>query len=96
MNASASMRLGLGIIGVLLAAGLLLAARAAPEGRAQSRAPDDVVFRHPGAVVSHTRLQHAKQTAAAGEESWTSAYKALLKSRYASLDHTAHPAGVVP
>lgn len=52
MNASASKRIGLGIVGALLAGGLLLAACAAPEGRARAKA--------------------------------------------ASLDHSAHPAGVVP
>lgn len=96
MNASASKRLGLGIVGALLAGGLLLAACAAPEGRAQSHAPGDVVFRHPGVVVSHTQLQHAKQMVAAGKEPWASAYRTLLTSRYASLDYTAHPADVVP
>lgn len=55
MNASVSERLGLGILGALLAGGLLLAACAAPEGRAQTKGPGDVVFRHPGVVFSHTR-----------------------------------------
>ncbi|MGW6710709.1 alginate lyase family protein [Streptomyces sp. NPDC054956] len=96
MNASASKRLGLGIIGALLAGGLLLAACAAPEGRAHAKDPGDVVFRHPGVVVSHTQLQQAKQMVAAGKEPWASAYRALLKNRYASLDYTAHPADVVP
>ncbi|MFE2285423.1 alginate lyase family protein [Streptomyces sp. NPDC059443] len=96
MNASASKRLGLGIVGALLAGGLLLAACAAPEGRAHAKTPDEVVFRHPGVVVSHTQLQHAKQMIAAGEEPWNSAYQALLKSRYASLDYAAQPADVVP
>ncbi|MFE9560855.1 alginate lyase family protein [Streptomyces sp. NPDC006487] len=96
MNASASKRLGLGLVGALLAGGLLLAACAAPEGRAHAKDPGDVVFRHPGVVVSHTRLQHAKQMVAAGKEPWNSAYQALLKSRYASLDYEAHPADVVP
>nr|WSX49048.1 hypothetical protein OG409_08855 [Streptomyces sp. NBC_00974] len=53
MNASASKRLGLGIVGALLAGGLLLAACAAPEGRAHAGARGDMVFRHPG-VVSAT------------------------------------------
>ncbi|MET9857587.1 alginate lyase family protein [Streptomyces sp. NPDC006450] len=96
MNASASKRIGLGFVGALLAGGLLLAACAAPEGRAHAKDPGDVVFRHPGVVVSHTRLQHAKQMVAAGKEPWTSAYQALLKSRYASLAYQAHPVGVVP
>ncbi|WP_327255956.1 alginate lyase family protein [Streptomyces sp. NBC_01244] len=96
MNASASKRLGLGLVGALLAGGLLLAACAAPEGRAHAKDPGDVVFRHPGVVVSHTRLQHAQQMVAAGKEPWNSAYQALLKSRYASLDYEAHPADVVP
>ncbi|MFF1408962.1 alginate lyase family protein [Streptomyces sp. NPDC058289] len=96
MNASTSKRLGLGLVGALLAGGLLLAACAAPEGRAHAKDPGDVVFRHPGVVVSHTRLQHAKQMVAAGKEPWNSAYQALLKSRYASLDYRAHPADVVP
>ncbi|CAM5623915.1 hypothetical protein SAVIM338S_05874 [Streptomyces avidinii] len=55
-----------------------------------------MVFRHPGVVVGPTQLQHAKRMVAAGEEPWNSAYRALLKSRYASLDYTAHPADVVP
>ncbi|MFZ3493663.1 alginate lyase family protein [Streptomyces sp. 5.8] len=96
MNASTSKRLGLGLVGALLAGGLLLAACAAPEGRAHAGDPGDVVFRHPGVVVSHTRLQHAKQMVAAGKEPWNSAYRALLKSRYASLDYRAHPEDVVP
>lgn len=94
MNPSASERLGLGIVGALLAGGLLLAACAAPEGRAHVKAQGDTVFRHPGVVASHTRLPRAKQKIAAGKESWSSAYEALLKSRYASLDYTANPADV--
>ncbi|MCY0928811.1 hypothetical protein OTB20_21885 [Streptomyces sp. H27-H1] len=53
MNASVSERLGLGILGALLAGGLLLAACAAPE--AQAEGPGEVVFHHPGVVFSHTR-----------------------------------------
>lgn len=51
MNASTSKRLGLGLVGALLAGGLLLAACAAPEGRAHAKDPGDVVFRHPGISV---------------------------------------------
>ncbi|MCJ0873374.1 hypothetical protein [Streptomyces sp. AP-93] len=43
MNASASKRIGLGLLGALLAGGLLLAACAAPEGRAHAKDPGDVV-----------------------------------------------------
>ncbi|MFD9353514.1 hypothetical protein [Streptomyces sp. NPDC060031] len=44
---NASKRLCLGILGALLAGGLLLASCAAPEGRARAKTPADVVFRHP-------------------------------------------------
>ncbi|MFD9338830.1 hypothetical protein ACFWBF_31240 [Streptomyces sp. NPDC060028] len=54
---NASKRLCLGILGALLAGGLLLASCAAPEGRAHAKTPADAVFRHPG-----------QQTAAAGKE----------------------------
>ncbi|MFD9306538.1 hypothetical protein ACFWCB_28415 [Streptomyces sp. NPDC060048] len=73
MNASVSKRIGLGIVGALLAGGLLIAACAAPEGRAHARSLGDAGSRHPGVVASRTPLQHAKQVAAAGRESWASA-----------------------
>ncbi|MET9465284.1 hypothetical protein ABZY44_10780 [Streptomyces sp. NPDC006544] len=41
INASASERLGLGVVGALLAGGLLLAACAAPEGRARAESEED-------------------------------------------------------
>lgn len=89
---NASKRVGFAVVGALLAGGLLLAACAAPEGHDAG----DVVFHHPGVVVSHGGLRQAKQMVAAGKEPWTSAYRSLLTSRYASLDYTPHPADVVP
>ncbi|MFI5981898.1 alginate lyase family protein [Streptomyces sp. NPDC051555] len=93
---NASKRLGLGLVGALLASGLLLAACAAPDGQAHAKKPGDVVFRHPGVVVSHTQLQHAKKMVAEGKEPWRTAHQDLLRSKYASLSYTAHPADVVP
>ncbi|MDJ0381809.1 alginate lyase family protein [Streptomyces sp. G-G2] len=93
---NAPKRLGLVIVGALLASGLLLAACAVPDGPAGAGTSGDVVFRHPGVVVSHTQLQHAQQMVAAGKEPWKAAYQDLLKSRYASLGYSAHPADVVP
>ncbi|WP_328787974.1 MULTISPECIES: alginate lyase family protein [unclassified Streptomyces] len=90
---NASKRVGFAVVGALLAGGLLLAACAAPEGRHRA---GDVVFHHPGVVVSRGQLRQAKQMVAAGKEPWLSAYRALLGSRYASLDYTPHPADVVP
>ncbi|MGW6981574.1 alginate lyase family protein [Streptomyces sp. NPDC054932] len=90
---NASKRVGFAVVGALLASGLLLAACAAPEDRPR---PGDVVFHHPGVVVSHDQLRQAKRMVAAGREPWLSAYRALLKTRYASLDYTPHPADVVP
>ncbi|MFE4636094.1 hypothetical protein ACFRJ1_22325 [Streptomyces sp. NPDC056773] len=66
MNASTSKRLGLGLVGALLAGGLLLAVCAAPEGRAHGRDPGQAVFRHPGVVVSDTGLQPRTPTPCCG------------------------------
>ncbi|WP_158709918.1 hypothetical protein [Streptomyces katrae] len=50
MSASnASTRLVFGLLGALLAAGLLLAVCAAPEGRADARFPADATLREAGA-----------------------------------------------
>ncbi|MEV8532588.1 hypothetical protein [Streptomyces sp. NPDC051211] len=40
-------RIALGLVGALLAGGLLLAARAAPDSRAHGRHPGEVDVRHP-------------------------------------------------
>ncbi|MEV7418669.1 alginate lyase family protein [Streptomyces sp. NPDC089919] len=94
---NATKRLGLGLLGALLAAGLLLAACAAPDGRDHpGTAATDVVFHHPGVVVGKTQLDQAKAMVKLGEEPWNSAYEAMLKSPYASLDYVPHPAEVVP
>ncbi|MGG8409204.1 alginate lyase family protein [Streptomyces sp. 12297] len=93
---NASKRLGLGVVGVLLAAGLLLAACAAPDGRAHGKSVTDVDFRHPGVVVGRAQLAHAKKMVAQGAEPWASAHAALAGSRYAAPGYTAHPADVVP
>ncbi|MEV6570711.1 hypothetical protein [Streptomyces sp. NPDC051577] len=51
---NASERLGFGLLGAVLASGLLLAACAAPEGRAHGGDPGpEVSSRHPGAVAGH-------------------------------------------
>ncbi|MBT2408406.1 MULTISPECIES: hypothetical protein [unclassified Streptomyces] len=61
-NASnASKQLGLGVVGALLAGGLLLAACAVPEGQVRAKHPGDAVFRPPGSVADRTQVQHAKQ-----------------------------------
>ncbi|MFJ7159023.1 alginate lyase family protein [Streptomyces sp. NPDC101118] len=78
----------------MLAAGLLLAACAAPEDPA-AEAPTAVVFHHPGVVVSRTQLDRARAMVAQGEEPWNSAYEAVLKSPYASLEYVPHPAETV-
>ncbi|MER7763835.1 alginate lyase family protein [Streptomyces sp. NPDC097619] len=92
---NASKRFGLGLLGGLLAAGLLLAACAAPQGRAHTKSVTDVVFRHPGVVVGHDQLARAKEGVARGAEPWASAHRAVLASRYAAPDYTAHPVDVV-
>ncbi|MBT2481130.1 hypothetical protein [Streptomyces sp. ISL-94] len=51
---NASKRLGLGLLGALLAVGLLLAACAVPEGRGRAKDQGDLVLRHPGAAAGHT------------------------------------------
>ncbi|MGW7460107.1 hypothetical protein [Streptomyces sp. NPDC054797] len=51
-----SQRLGFGLVGALLAGGLLLAACAAPDGPPRS---GDVLVHHPGVVAGHTELQRA-------------------------------------
>ncbi|KPI00762.1 hypothetical protein OV450_5044 [Actinobacteria bacterium OV450] len=52
MSASnASQRLGFALLGALLAAGLLLAACAVPQGPARDRKPGDAAFHAPGGVV---------------------------------------------
>ncbi|MER5778647.1 hypothetical protein ABT144_31060 [Streptomyces sp. NPDC002039] len=53
---NASKRLGFGLLGGVLASGLLLAACAVPEGRAQGGEPGEVVSRHPGGVPGHHPL----------------------------------------
>ncbi|MFF8267842.1 hypothetical protein ACF059_10630 [Streptomyces sp. NPDC016562] len=53
---NASQRLGFGLVGALLAGGLLLAACAVPDGRPRS---GDVLVHHPGVVAGHTELQRA-------------------------------------
>ncbi|MET9883043.1 hypothetical protein ABZZ20_07715 [Streptomyces sp. NPDC006430] len=47
---NASERLGLGLLGALLAGGLLLAVCAAPDGRARGADPGDAGPRHPAPV----------------------------------------------
>ncbi|UUU39141.1 hypothetical protein [Streptomyces sp. NBC_00162] len=54
---NASKRLGFGLLGALLAAGLLRAACAGPDGQAHGKDPGELVLRHPGAVVSPARLE---------------------------------------
>uniref|UniRef100_A0AAU2JVZ9 Uncharacterized protein n=1 Tax=Streptomyces sp. NBC_00049 TaxID=2903617 RepID=A0AAU2JVZ9_9ACTN len=44
---NASQRLGFGLLGALLAGGLLLAACAVPEGRGRAEDPRDALLRHP-------------------------------------------------
>lgn len=68
---NASKRVGFAVVGALLAGGLLLAACAVPEDHRAG----DVVFHHPGVVVSHGGLRQAKQMVAAGKEPWLSAYR---------------------
>ncbi|MFC9297627.1 hypothetical protein ACFTWH_26875 [Streptomyces sp. NPDC057011] len=50
---NASKRLGLGLLGALLASGLLVAACAVPDGRAPATEPGGGGPRHPGPVVGH-------------------------------------------
>ncbi|WP_395365089.1 alginate lyase family protein [Streptomyces sp. YH02] len=64
-------------------------AEAAPAAVAPER------FRHPGVLVGGAQLEAVRRRVAAGEEPWTSAYRAMGKSAYASLDYTPHPARVV-
>ncbi|WP_318212675.1 alginate lyase family protein [Streptomyces sp. SJL17-1] len=64
-------------------------AESAPAGVAPER------FRHPGVLVGGAQLEAVRRRVAAGEEPWTSAYKAMGKSAYASLDYTPHPARIV-
>ncbi|MFJ2784488.1 alginate lyase family protein [Streptomyces sp. NPDC093249] len=52
-------------------------------------------FRHPGVLVGGAQLAAVRRHVAAGEEPWTSAYRAMSGSPYASLDYVPHPAGVV-
>ncbi|MCY0918867.1 hypothetical protein OS965_11855 [Streptomyces sp. H27-G5] len=53
---NASKRLGFGLLGAVLASGLLLAACAVPEGRAHDGDTGEAVSRHPGAVADHHPL----------------------------------------
>ncbi|MER6390707.1 hypothetical protein ACFXEL_26015 [Streptomyces sp. NPDC059382] len=53
---NASKRLGFGLLGAVLAGGLLLAACAVPDGRARVGDSGETVSRHPGAVAGHDPL----------------------------------------
>ncbi|MGI5446255.1 hypothetical protein ACQEVM_10940 [Streptomyces sp. CA-243310] len=53
---NASKRLGFGLLGAVLASGLLLAACAVPQGRARVGDSGEAVSRRPGAVAGHTPL----------------------------------------
>jgi Ricin-type beta-trefoil lectin domain/Alginate lyase len=52
-------------------------------------------FAHPGVLVSRAQLDFVKGRVQAGAEPWTSAYKAMLASKYASLSRTPTPWSIV-
>ncbi|MCP2324050.1 hypothetical protein HDA40_002557 [Hamadaea flava] len=52
-------------------------------------------FVHPGVLVSRAQLDFVKGRVQAGAQPWTSAYNAMLASRYASLSRTPAPRSVV-
>lgn len=64
-------------------------AQAPPSGAAPER------FRHPGVVVGGAQLAAVRRHVAAGDEPWTSAYRAMGSSAYAALDYAPHPAATV-
>ncbi|MEV6203863.1 alginate lyase family protein [Streptomyces sp. NPDC051771] len=64
-------------------------AQAPPSGAAPER------FRHPGVLVGGAQLAAVRRHVAAGDEPWTSAYRAMGSSAYAALDYVPHPAATV-
>ncbi|KQX57042.1 MULTISPECIES: alginate lyase family protein [unclassified Streptomyces] len=64
-------------------------AEAVPAGTAPEH------FRHPGVLVGGAQLASVRRHVAAGEEPWSSAYRSMGESAYASLDYAPHPAKTV-
>ncbi|WP_418953487.1 alginate lyase family protein [Streptomyces cinnabarinus] len=52
-------------------------------------------FKHPGVLVSKAQLDFVRGRVKAKAEPWTSAYGAMVKSKYASLSWTAKPRATV-
>jgi hypothetical protein len=62
-------------------------------GQSASAAP--ATFAHPGVVVSRPQLDFVRAKVQAGAQPWTSAYNAMMGSKYADLNRTPKPRAVV-
>ncbi|MBB5874454.1 hypothetical protein F4553_007888 [Allocatelliglobosispora scoriae] len=67
----------------------------APSPSASTSPPPASGFTHPGVLVSRPQLDFVKGRVQAGAQPWTSAYNAMIGSRYASLSRTPLPRSVV-